>query len=79
MITLATVVDQRESAVKKGMYITVLKERFGELKAYTARKLEVGQEVVISVRPDAIGSPLSVTVLSKKQEDEWKAQNPKSS
>ena len=74
-VKLATVIEQKPSQAKKGMYITTLKEPMGEVKSYTPRKLEVGQEVLISVRQGAIRDPLAITVLSAKQEADWKAQN----
>lgn len=73
MIKKARVIFQKPSLAKKGMYITTLEDRFGQLKVYTSRKLEPQQEVVVSVRQGAANDPLAVTILNKKQEENWLA------
>ena len=72
MIKLAKVVSQSPSKAKKSQYITVLNDGFGEVRAYTTRKLTVGQEVAVSVQHGAANDPLSTTILTKSQEDNWR-------
>lgn len=71
MIKLATVVSQRPSLAKKGSYLTILNDGFGELRAYSTRKLEEGEEVVIDLRSGAANDPLSTTILTKKQAEPY--------
>ncbi|MCM1322860.1 MAG: hypothetical protein NC218_01605 [Acetobacter sp.] len=74
MIKKATVVSQRPSAAKKGAYLTVINDGNGELRAYSTRKLVEGEQVVVSVQQGANRDPLSVEILTKKQADNWLAQ-----
>ena len=75
MIKAAVVISQKPSAAKKGMYIATLDDGLGELKSYTSRKLEEGQEVLISLQQGAANDPLRVTVFSKMQESHYKRAN----
>lgn len=77
MVKKATVVSQKPSMAKKGMYITTLNDGFGELKAYAARQLQPGETIVVSIRQGAMTDPLAVTILNKKQTEAWLAQNDK--
>ena len=75
MIRKAKVISQKPSVAKKGQYITTLDDGFGELKAYSTRRLQPGEEIVVSIRSGAANDPLSVTILNKKQTEAWFAQN----
>ncbi len=77
MIKKATVISQRPSAAKKGLYLTVLDDGGGELRAYSSRKLNQGDEIVVSVQQGMNRDPLSVHILNKKQTENWlKQQEP---
>lgn len=71
MIKQAKVISQKPSAAKAGMYITTVNDGLGELRAYTPRKLDEGQIVVISIKSGAIRDPLSIEIFSQKKEAEW--------
>ena len=75
MIKTAVVISQKPSIARKGMYITTLDDGLGELMSYTSRKLEEGQEVLISLQQGAASDPLKVTIFSKMQEAHYKKAN----
>ena len=74
MIKRATVISQKPSAARKGSYLTILNDGHGELRAYSTRKLDEGEEIVVSVQQGANRDPLSVEILNKKQTENWIAQ-----
>ena len=75
MIKKATVISQKPSLAKKGQYLTILNDGLGELRAYSTRQLQPNETIVISIRQGAMTDPLAVTILNKKQTEDWLAQN----
>lgn len=67
MIKKAKVISQKPSYARKNLYITALDDGAGELKAYSTRRLQPGEEVTISIKQGAMRDPLDVTILTEKQ------------
>ena len=78
MIRKAVVKEQRPSLAKKGSYLTILDDGFGELRAYSTRQLSLEQTVYISVQQGMNRDPLSVTILNKRQEEAYLRDHPES-
>lgn len=76
MVRKATVKEQRPSVAKRGSYLTILDDGFGELRAYCTRQLSQNDTVYVSVQQGMNRDPLSVTILNKRQQEVYLRDHP---